>query len=104
MLRNPYLIFLSATLFELTLAIALISLFVTAYPDRFRTVLWKEGGTKGWNSDPTQRVYDYANYRKSPPIPLIWDERYSPTSSVQQPFEGLILQAVVPFAIYASPS
>ncbi|KAH6865820.1 hypothetical protein BKA58DRAFT_442592 [Alternaria rosae] len=62
MLRNPYLIFLSATLFDLILAIALVSLFATAYPDRFRTVLWKEGGTKGWNSDPIQRVYDYANY------------------------------------------
>ena len=73
--RNPYLIFLGATLFDLILAIAILSLFATIYPDRFRTVLWQEGGTKGWNSDPHQRVYDYANYRKSPPIPLIWDER-----------------------------
>ncbi|KAB2109567.1 hypothetical protein AG0111_0g1842 [Alternaria gaisen] len=72
--RNPYLIFLGATLFDLILAIVILSLFATVYPDRFRTVLWQEGGTKGWNSDPHQRVYDYANYRKSPPIPLIWDE------------------------------
>ncbi|KAL1801408.1 hypothetical protein ACET3X_001750 [Alternaria dauci] len=72
--RNPYLIFLGATLFDLILAIVLLSLFATIYPGRFRTPLWQEGGTKGWNSDPHQRVYDYANYRKSPPIPLIWDE------------------------------
>lgn len=104
MLRNPYLIFLSATLFDLILAIALVSLFATAYPDRFRSILWKEGGTKGWNSDPIQRVYDYANYRKSPPIPLIWDERYPPTSSKQQPFGFLTLQPAVRYATYALPS
>lgn len=63
-------------LIELVLALVLLSLFATAYPDRFRTNLWQNGGTLGWNSDSQQRIYDYANYRKSPPVPLIWDERY----------------------------
>ncbi|XP_014560979.1 hypothetical protein COCVIDRAFT_33999 [Bipolaris victoriae FI3] len=74
MLRTPPLLFLSAMLVDLILAITLISLFASAYPDRFRTALWRNGGSEGWNSDPQQRVYDYANYRESPPMPLIWDQ------------------------------
>lgn len=76
-----YHVLLTATVVELGFAITLVSLFACAYPDRYRTALWQEGGTKGWNSDPHQRVYDYANYREPPPIPLIWDERFefSPT-------------------------
>jgi hypothetical protein len=61
--------------FEFVLATALLALFASAYPDRFRTVLWRDGGSKGWNSDPSYRVYLYANYREMPPMPLIWDER-----------------------------
>lgn len=76
MLRTPPLLFLSAMLVDLILAITLISLFASAYPDRFRTALWQNGGSEGWNSDPQQRVYDYANYRESPPMPLIWDQTY----------------------------
>lgn len=63
-------------LIELVLALMLLSLFASAYPDRFRTNLWQNGGTLGWNSDPHQRVYNYANHRESPPVPLIWDQRY----------------------------
>jgi hypothetical protein len=104
MLCNPFLIFLGGTLFDLALAIVLISLFATAYPDRFRTVLWQEGGTKGWNSDPHQRVYDYANYRESPPIPLIWDERSPPTSLTWHLHRALTHEAAVPCATFASLS
>ncbi|KAF2678849.1 hypothetical protein K458DRAFT_315793 [Lentithecium fluviatile CBS 122367] len=74
MLRSPFLIFFVITIIELILFIMLLSLFACAYLDRFRTALWKDGGSKGWNSDPHQRVYFYANYREAPPIPLIWDE------------------------------
>ncbi|KAF1944762.1 hypothetical protein EJ02DRAFT_479542 [Clathrospora elynae] len=74
MFRTSYLLFLVATVVELILAIVLLSLFACAYPDRYRTTLWQNGGTNGWNSDPHERVYDYANYRESPHIPLIWDE------------------------------
>ncbi|RAQ99583.1 hypothetical protein DDE82_008097 [Stemphylium lycopersici] len=74
MLRISYFLFLCAMLIELVLALMLLSLFASAYPDRFRTNLWQNGGTLGWNSDPHQRVYNYANHRESPPVPLIWDQ------------------------------
>ncbi|KAF9690867.1 hypothetical protein EKO04_010955 [Ascochyta lentis] len=64
-----------ATSFEFMLATSLLALFASAYPDRFRTTLWRDGGSKGWNSDPSYRVYLYANYQEMPPMPLIWDER-----------------------------
>ena len=75
MLRISPLLFLCAMLVDLVLAITLVSLFASAYPDGFRTALWQNGGSEGWNSDPQQRVYNYANYRESPPIPLSWDQR-----------------------------
>ncbi|KZM24850.1 hypothetical protein ST47_g4026 [Ascochyta rabiei] len=61
--------------FEFVLATSLLALFASAYPDRFRTMLWRDGGSKGWNSDPSYRTYLYANYQAMPPMPLIWDER-----------------------------
>lgn len=60
--------------FEFLLATSLLALFASAYPDRYRTRLWRDGGSKGWNSDPSYRTYLYANYREIPPMPLIWDE------------------------------
>ncbi|OAL43481.1 hypothetical protein IQ07DRAFT_293628 [Pyrenochaeta sp. DS3sAY3a] len=77
MLRYTYLVFQLATLFELLFSVTLLILFACAYPDRFRTALWQDGGTKGWNSDPHERVYYYANYREAPPIPWLWDESSS---------------------------
>ncbi|KAF2628231.1 hypothetical protein BU25DRAFT_458074 [Macroventuria anomochaeta] len=61
--------------FEFVLATSLLAIFASAYPDRFRTALWRDGGNKGWNSDPSYRTYLYANYKEIPPMPLIWDER-----------------------------
>lgn len=86
MIRYTYLVFLLATLFELLLSITLLALFACAYPDRFHTVLWQDGGTKGWNSDPHERVYYYANYREAPPIPWIWDERCRHPNFPEIPF------------------
>lgn len=60
---------------EFVLATSLLVLFASAYPDRFRTRLWRDGGSKGWNSDPSYRTYLWANYQEIPPMPLIWDER-----------------------------
>jgi len=56
------------------------SLFANAYPDKYRTALWQYGGTNGWNSDPSLRVYYYANYKEAPEIPLIWSQRYGSLS------------------------
>lgn len=61
---------------ELCVCLATVILFGFAYPDRFRTQLWQNGGDEGWNSDPKQRIYFYANYKTPPEIPLIWSQRY----------------------------
>ncbi|KAF3008493.1 hypothetical protein E8E13_005228 [Curvularia kusanoi] len=64
-----------ATCFEFVLATLLLAIFASAYPDRYRSILWFEGGSKGWNSDPSYRTYLWANYKEVPTMPLIWDER-----------------------------
>ncbi|KAJ4993700.1 hypothetical protein SVAN01_00754 [Stagonosporopsis vannaccii] len=61
--------------FEFVLATSLLALFAWAYPDRYRSALWHEGGSRGWNSDPSYRTYLWANYKEVPPMPVIWDER-----------------------------
>jgi hypothetical protein len=65
----------AVTILELAQGIALLMLFGCAYVNDYRETLWRVGGAHGWNSDPTQRVYYYANYKEPPPIPAIWDER-----------------------------
>ncbi|CAG9977628.1 unnamed protein product [Clonostachys byssicola] len=51
------------------------ALCLWGYPDRFRSRLWENGGAQGWNSDPKQRIYYYANYEEPPEVPLIWSQR-----------------------------
>lgn len=70
------LIYLFATTFEFLLCTTLLFLFTSAYNQEYRTMLWRVGGAKGWNSDPRLRVYFYANYKEPPPVPTIWDEKY----------------------------
>ncbi|KAH8704368.1 hypothetical protein GQ44DRAFT_764161 [Phaeosphaeriaceae sp. PMI808] len=67
---------LTSIVFEFFLILTLLVLFTSASSKEYHTALWQDGGTQGWNSDPHQRVYDYANYRESPPIPIIWDETW----------------------------
>jgi len=58
-----------------TIVVAIcISLSVASYPHHFRTSLWATGAEHGWNSDPHERVYFYANYKTPPPVPFIWSE------------------------------
>ncbi|KAH7562301.1 hypothetical protein J3E72DRAFT_373197 [Bipolaris maydis] len=71
MLRISPLLFLYGMLMDVVLAITLISLFASAYPDLFRTALWQNGGSEAWNPDPQQRVYNYANYRDSTVFHLV---------------------------------
>jgi hypothetical protein len=60
---------------ELALCLTAVALFGFAYPDRLRTRLWENGGVEGWNSNPRQRIYFYANHQEPPEIPMIWSER-----------------------------
>ena len=61
---------------ELPLSIAALALFGIAAPDLYRTQFWQEGSDQGWNSNPNQLIYAYANYR---PIstPLPWSQLYA---------------------------
>ncbi|KAL4959206.1 uncharacterized protein BDV14DRAFT_206964 [Aspergillus stella-maris] len=61
-------------IYESVLVVACLALSLHAYPDTCRTILWQCGGTEGWNSDPHDRIYFYANYREPPPVPKIWSE------------------------------
>ncbi|VUC33633.1 unnamed protein product [Clonostachys rosea] len=60
---------------EFWVTVTALGLCVWGYPDRFRSKLWENGGAQGWNSDPKQRIYYYANYEEPPAVPLIWSQR-----------------------------
>ena len=59
---------------EIPLTIALLALFGIADPDTYRTKLWRNGSLKGFNSDPSEILYAYANYRPIS-VPLIWSKQ-----------------------------
>lgn len=63
---------------ELSIKLLIFALFLSAYPDRYRSLLWATGGTEGWNSDPELRIYFYANHQEPPEIPWIWKQRLEP--------------------------
>ncbi|KAK6192897.1 hypothetical protein LQW54_013016 [Pestalotiopsis sp. IQ-011] len=65
---------IASVVVEIVVTSITLILFCCAYPDEFRTVLWEAGGENGWNSNPRLRIYDYANHREPPPIPLIWSQ------------------------------
>ncbi|KAF4976659.1 hypothetical protein FZEAL_6708 [Fusarium zealandicum] len=68
---------LALILVEMAIAVTAVVLFGIAYPDRFRTRLWANGGEEGWNSNPNLRIYFYANHRELPEVPLIWTQRFT---------------------------
>lgn len=59
---------------ELLVTVAALALYGIASPDLYRSQLWQEGSDHGWNSNPDQIVYAYANYR---PIhyPRPWSQK-----------------------------
>ncbi len=63
-------------LIELVLSIPALALFGIAAPNTFRTALWKDGGLNGFNSDPVQILYAYANHRPLPQTPMVWHQLY----------------------------
>ena len=63
--------------FEMPLSVAALALYGIASPDLYRTQFWQEGSNHGWNSNPNQLIYAYANYKPiSPPLP--WSGKYVP--------------------------
>lgn len=72
--RTPRVI-TSLFVIELLITVAALALYGIASPDLYRTQLWQEGSDHGWNSNPDQILYAYANYR---PIhyPRPWSQEY----------------------------
>lgn len=60
---------------EIPLVIAVLALFGIADPDTYRTKLWQNGSDQGFNSNPNEILYDYANYRPVH-IPVVWSMLY----------------------------
>lgn len=56
---------------EFPFTVANLALFGIASPNLYRTILWTEGGKRGFNSDPKTVLYAAANYRPVT-IPMVW--------------------------------
>ncbi|OLN97087.1 hypothetical protein CCHL11_02163 [Colletotrichum chlorophyti] len=65
---------------EAVVTVGALVLFGVAFPDRFRSRLWTNGGENGWCSNPRLRIYFYANYEDPPEIPLIWSQSLTTSS------------------------
>jgi len=60
---------------EFPLTVATLALFGIADPNTYRTKLWQNGSDAGYNSDPSEILYAYANYRPIS-VPLVWSSLY----------------------------
>lgn len=58
---------------EFPLTVALLTLFGIADPNTYRTKMWQNGADQGFNSNPNEILYAYANYRPIDP-PLVWSQ------------------------------
>ncbi|KAF2691409.1 hypothetical protein K458DRAFT_473262 [Lentithecium fluviatile CBS 122367] len=56
---------------EFPFTVANLALFGIASPNLYRTILWTEGGKRGFNSDPKTVLYAAANYRPVK-VPVVW--------------------------------
>lgn len=61
---------------ELAGTVPALALFGIASPDLYRTTMWQIGYQNGWNSDPREILYAYANYAPLPKIPFVWSRTY----------------------------
>jgi hypothetical protein len=59
---------------ELAGTVAALALFGIADPNLYRTKLWQIGYDNGFNSNPKQILYAYANYRPLPKTPFVWSQ------------------------------
>ncbi|KAF4964699.1 hypothetical protein FSARC_7406 [Fusarium sarcochroum] len=77
-------------LLEMAISTTAVVLFSLEYPASFRSRLWENGGEEGWNSNPNQRIYFYANHREPPEVPLLWSQRLS-TSNLAIAILGFVV-------------
>jgi len=90
-------------LFELLGITASLGFFGYASPDAFRTALWQDGGTNGFNSNPADRIYYYANHKTPPDIPFVWSQLltdYNVAVSVASAFVLLVKVVMFIFDLF----
>ena len=58
---------------EFPLTVAMLTLFGVADPNTYRTKLRQNGADLGFNSDASEAVYAYANY-KPVVTPMVWSQ------------------------------
>jgi hypothetical protein len=75
--RAPKLFF-ALILSEFPPTIAILALFGIASPNLYRMKLWQDGADNGFNSNPNEILYAYANYRPIP-TPKVWSQLYVET-------------------------
>ena len=56
---------------EVPLVISILALFGIADPNTYRTKLWQNGSDQGFNSNPNEILYAYANYQPIH-VPVVW--------------------------------
>lgn len=61
---------------EFAFTIAALALYGIADPDLYRTKLWQNGSDLGFNSNPNELLYAYANY-KPISVPPVWSSLYA---------------------------
>ncbi|KAF5494100.1 hypothetical protein CGCS363_v009807 [Colletotrichum siamense] len=94
--RLPVLVMLLCL--ESVVVLGALALFGIAYPDRFRSRLWRNGGEEGWCSNPRLRIYFYANYEEPPEIPLIWSQRLTTSNAATAVLSLAVLFARITIA------
>ncbi|KAH8669730.1 hypothetical protein BGZ60DRAFT_528202 [Tricladium varicosporioides] len=62
---------------EFIFLVTTLSLSLYGYPDELRETLWQEGAIRHYNSDPSKRIYYYANHLEPPPIPFTWSKSFT---------------------------
>lgn len=73
--KRSYLVMFGLIGAELALTVSLLALFGIADPDTYRTKLWRDGYLNGFNSSPSQPIFDLVNGGDYV-VPLVWSEQY----------------------------
>ncbi|KAI9817867.1 MAG: hypothetical protein M1827_000986 [Pycnora praestabilis] len=71
-LRFPKVI-IALFVLEFIFTVPILALFGIASPNLYRTALWQDGSDNGFNSNPNEILYAYANY-KPISVPLVWSQ------------------------------
>lgn len=86
--RSPW-TFIGLLVAEFPVTVAILALFGIAAPNLYRTLLWQDGADNGFNSNPNEILYAYANY-KPINIPMVWG-----SLSVYRPYFNQVTQLIL---------